>query len=182
MADSPRRCVFCTQEQPRAASRLRGVESATSQAAPQPELVEALQELERLELALVDERQRVAQLEEEKRRLQESHQRGLQELEQGLRENHAADVAALEKMLEQVLLENERLSGQVKAWEVTKLGSVAKVGGEAGRLGAQDIASSLSDCKADEVRSAPGELEDEPETEPKLQRRLSRDDHTLLAP
>jgi len=70
------------------------------------ELVEAFQELERLELALVQERQRGVQVNEEKLSAEESH---------------ARDVDMLEKMLQQIIAENGSLAGRLAAWEASKL-------------------------------------------------------------
>jgi len=70
------------------------------------ELVEAFQELERLELALVQERQRGVQVNEEKLAAEESH---------------ARDVDMLEKMLQQIIAENGSLAGRLAAWEASKL-------------------------------------------------------------
>jgi len=60
--------------------------------------VEAVKELERVELALVQERQKSARLLEEKITSEESHSR---------------DVKMLEGMLSQVIAENERLSSRI---------------------------------------------------------------------
>jgi len=68
----------------------------------QLDMMEALQELEKLELALVKERQQNAQL-LEARELAES--------------SHARDVAMLESMLQQALVKNDKLLHQLAAWE-----------------------------------------------------------------
>jgi len=70
------------------------------------ELVEAFQELERLEMALVQERQLGVQVNEEKLAAEESH---------------ARDVDMLEKMLQQIIAENGSLAGRLAAWEASKL-------------------------------------------------------------
>lgn len=74
-------------------SRLPDVTCATSPASPA--LKEAMRELERLELVLVQERQKSAQLLEDRFAAEKAHTR---------------DVAMLEGMLSQAIAENERLS------------------------------------------------------------------------
>jgi len=66
------------------------------------DLVEALRELERLELALVEEKARSFQLCEEKRAAEESY---------------ARDLAQLESMLQQALTENEGLQARLSVAE-----------------------------------------------------------------
>eukprot|EP00429_Kryptoperidinium_foliaceum_P053011 CAMPEP_0176097624 /NCGR_PEP_ID=MMETSP0120_2-20121206/48947_1 /TAXON_ID=160619 /ORGANISM="Kryptoperidinium foliaceum, Strain CCMP 1326" /LENGTH=135 /DNA_ID=CAMNT_0017431627 /DNA_START=43 /DNA_END=451 /DNA_ORIENTATION=- len=61
-------------------------------------IMDAMRELERLEMALVEERQRGARLEEERRALEEARER---------------DVSMLEGMLHQALKENELLKARI---------------------------------------------------------------------
>jgi len=108
-----------------------------------PELVEAFRELERLELALVEERQRSAQLLEDK---------------QAAEASHARDVAMLEKMLQQVLSENDRLSGQLTAWEASKM--------EGDKVESSDGDSTPKAATKHTLGIGNGEM-DEPEMEPR---------------
>jgi len=126
--------------------------------APAPQssdLVEAMHELEHLEHALVEERRRTAQLLEEKRAAEESH---------------ARDVEMLERMLQQVLGQNEELSAQVAAWENAKLrdaqvAEVAVVATEANDM--QGILSQQPNCPSP-ARAKAGDTDvDEPEMEPR---------------
>lgn len=66
-------------------------------------LVEILREVENLDEALKEEREKTAKLTEEKRHLVE---------------NHARDISMLEDMLQSLLAENESLKATVAAWEV----------------------------------------------------------------
>lgn len=94
--------------------------------------VELLREIERLDVALVAERQKVAELSEEKRASEEAH---------------ARDVAALENMLQQASDENAQLRAQV-----AKLQSgVASDAGRGTDVGRAEAEASQLPCGADGV-------------------------------
>jgi len=130
--------------------QMRAQSSSSSEAGipatdgPPVELVEAFQELERLELALVDERQRGIQLNEEKLAAEASH---------------ARDVTMLEKMLQQIIAENGSLAGRLAAWEASKLqgGTTDHSEADAAPLAAETLAGGTggSDMDEPEMEHAP---------------------------
>lgn len=99
--------VVCSEQrqelaQIRAMQKEQKYESTETCKASNDELIEAFRELERLEHALVLERQRNATLLEEKTMSEERHTR---------------DIAMLESMLQQIMVENNKLSEKVAAFE-----------------------------------------------------------------
>jgi len=113
--------------------------------------MEALKELERLELALFEERRKTAELSEARKSDQESH---------------ARDVAMLEAMLQKVLQENERLQRQLASWEEHKLGTSGG-GCDEGVVPKDDAQRLASDAEANHPPEAAKEPSpSEPEGEP----------------
>lgn len=130
----------------RAAAEAKSSESNfESRCVAAEQLVEAMQELERLEVTIVEERHKSTDL-----------------LNRALasEEAHARDVGMLEAMLQELIGENERLASQVFAWEHTKLDSAKDP-----YCGADASPPSLPDLSPGGKRGCNSPMIDEPETE-----------------
>eukprot|EP00427_Karlodinium_veneficum_P010441 CAMPEP_0169077624 /NCGR_PEP_ID=MMETSP1015-20121227/8979_1 /TAXON_ID=342587 /ORGANISM="Karlodinium micrum, Strain CCMP2283" /LENGTH=199 /DNA_ID=CAMNT_0009137163 /DNA_START=52 /DNA_END=651 /DNA_ORIENTATION=- len=115
-----------------------------------PNGIEALRELERLELALVQEKQHSSRLLDQKRAVEESHTR---------------DVEMLERMLKQVLAENELLRSKVEASKIQDRRAEALWPTDARR--SFDATDRLKEKEADFRGHNQPEFIDEPEMEPR---------------
>jgi len=106
--------------------------------------VDVLRELENLDVALKDERERSSALVEEK---------------QVLDQNHKRDMKMLEEMLAHAYVEIEQLKSTIVAWEHTKTNSLENI----------DDVDPNRDLNEERVTFAPREsvIEDEPEMEPR---------------
>lgn len=101
----------CAEQQEQLAQRNQQQQAMEPGKAANFELIEAVRELERLEHALVAERQRNAALLEEKRISEE---------------RHARDIAMLESMVQSITMDNRRLSDELAAKKDGSLDSCTK--------------------------------------------------------
>jgi len=133
----------------------RGLPMQTPRTRAMP-FVDVLRELENLDIALKEERERSSNLVEEK---------------QVLEENHARDMKMLECMLQHAYVEIEQLKSTIAAWEHSKTNSSEK---STSWASLENLVGQPSSPERDErVTFAPREsvIEDEPDGEPMMEPR-----------